>query len=81
MPSLDMSNTCIKWGKGAAFNVNIGTIGRWGAERYRTMKDNKWRFLITSTTGPRYQHFDNRDFETKEDLDVAILEWICSAKA
>ena len=76
MQSFDMLTTSIKWGKGSAFNVNQGTIGRWGAERYRNLDGSKWRFLITSTTGPRYQHFDNREFSTKEDMDVAILEWI-----
>ena len=73
------TTSSIKWGTGSAFNVNIGTIGRWGAERYRSM-DNKWKFIITSTTGPRYQHFDNREFGTKEEMDIAIMEWICSAR-
>ena len=65
------TTSSIKWG--SAFNANIGTIGRWGAERYRNLDGSKWRFLVTS---PRYQHFDNREFLTKEDMDVAILEWI-----
>ena len=73
MRFLGMSDRSIKWGKGSSFNLNIGEINGWGAERYRSLS-GKWRFLITKSTGPRYQHVDDREFETKEELDDAILE-------
>ena len=72
-----MSDRSIKWGKGSSFNINIGQINGWGAERYRTT-ENKWKFLITKNSGEWYQHFDDREFDTKEELDEAILEWMWS---
>jgi len=70
-----MQERLIRWGRGSSFNVNIGEINGWGAERYRVL-NGKWKFLMTSGSGPRYQHVDNREFHTKEELDTAILEWI-----
>ena len=76
MRFLGMSDRSIKWGKGSSFNVNIGEVNGWGAERYRTL-DNRWKFIITkASAGPWYQYFDDREFENKEELDDAILEWM-----
>jgi hypothetical protein len=66
----------ITWGKGSSFNVNLGDYNGWGAERYRTVDGKRWKFMITSTTGQRYQHFDSREFETKEEVDEEITKWI-----
>lgn len=70
----------VTWGKGSSFNLSesIGDT-HWGAERYRTM-ENKWKFLVTNHSGKGvwYDYYDGGEYETVEELNLAIadvIEW------
>lgn len=70
----------VTWGKGSSFNLSelIGDTS-WGAERYRTM-ENKWKFLVTNHSGKGvwYDYYDGGEYDTVEDLNLAIadvIEW------
>ena len=68
----------VVWGKGSSFNVcdSVGG-GNWGAERYRTM-DNKWKYILTnhSGTGIWYDHYGMGEFDTVEELNLAIINTV-----
>ena len=67
----------IIWGKGSSFNM-----GRVGDTEFRVERSNvgtrekpKWQMLL-SDSEHTYLHVDGRTFETRDELEVAAIQWL-----
>ncbi|HIE83880.1 MAG TPA: hypothetical protein EYQ00_08570 [Dehalococcoidia bacterium] len=65
----------ITWGRASAFNLGrvAGTDIR--VERNRDKDGKKWAFLI-SNDDSTYLYVDDHWYDTKEELDRGIEEWM-----